>query len=74
YKADLRYLKLWVLYANRVSQRSAIGIYSQLWKNGFDVSYSLLYEEYARMLEAAGRFYQTGVKRHARPIERLKAR
>ncbi|KAJ3815526.1 hypothetical protein F5876DRAFT_30363 [Lentinula aff. lateritia] len=80
YKADLRYLKLWALYANRVSQRSAIGVYSQLWKNGFGVSYSLLYEEYASILEAVGRFedadqvYRTGVKRHARPIERLKAR
>ncbi|KAJ4477193.1 hypothetical protein J3R30DRAFT_3703445 [Lentinula aciculospora] len=80
YKADLRYLKLWTLYANRVSQRSAIGIYSQLWKNGFGVSYSLLYEEYAHMLEAVGRvedaeqIYRTGIKRQARPIERLKAR
>ncbi|KAJ3783055.1 hypothetical protein GGU11DRAFT_781981 [Lentinula aff. detonsa] len=80
YKADLRYLKLWTLYANRVSQRSAIGIYSQLWKNGFGVSYSLLYEEYARMLETVGRIedadqiYRIGIKRKARPAERLKAR
>jgi checkpoint serine/threonine-protein kinase len=55
YKTDLRYLKLWTLYANRLSQRSAIGIYSQLWKKGFGVSYSLLYEEYALVLEAVGR-------------------
>ncbi|KAJ3840400.1 hypothetical protein F5878DRAFT_613209 [Lentinula raphanica] len=80
YKADLRYLRLWTIYANRVSQRSAIGIYSQLWKNGFGVSYSLLYEEYARMLESVGRIedadqiYRIGIKRQARPVERLKAR
>lgn len=55
YKGDLRYLKLWTLYANRVSQRSAIGIYSQLWKNDIGVTYSLLYEEYASMLESVGR-------------------
>ncbi|KAF5391542.1 hypothetical protein D9757_002349 [Collybiopsis confluens] len=79
YKHDLRYLKLWTLYANRVSQRSAIGIYSQLWKNGYGLTYSLLYEEYATALEAAGRtedadqIYRIGIQRQARPVERLKA-
>ncbi|KAF9267770.1 hypothetical protein L218DRAFT_893878 [Marasmius fiardii PR-910] len=78
YKSDLRYLKLWTLRARRVDMSSALSFYSQLLKNGIGISYSLLYEEYAKLLEAKGRIkdaetvFRKGLKRQARPTERLK--
>ncbi|KAG7089568.1 hypothetical protein E1B28_011238 [Marasmius oreades] len=78
YKSDLRYLKLWTLRARQVDMSTALGFYSQLLKNGIGISYSLLYEEYAKLLEAKGRIkdadtiFRKGLKRQARPTERLK--
>ncbi|KAL0580955.1 protein kinase [Marasmius crinis-equi] len=80
YKNDLRYLKLWTLRARQVDLSTALSYYSQLLKNGTGVSYSLLYEEYAKLLEAKGRIkdadtvFRKGLKRQARPTERLKKR
>ena len=56
YKNDLRYLKLWTLRARQADLSTALSYYSQLLKNGIGISYSLLYEEYAKLLEAKGRW------------------
>lgn len=55
YKTDLRYLKLWSLYARQVDRSGAIAIYAYLVSNEIGTSYSVLYEEYATLLEADGR-------------------
>lgn len=55
YKTDLRFLKLWILYAHQVERPIAIAIYAFLLKNEIGTSYSVLYEEYAKMLEADGK-------------------
>lgn len=55
YKTDLRYLKLWSLYARQVERPAAIDIYTDLFTNDIGISYSALYEEYAALLEADGR-------------------
>jgi checkpoint serine/threonine-protein kinase len=52
YKTDLRYLKLWSLYARKVE--SPATIYAFLLANEIGTNYSLLYEEYADVLEQAG--------------------
>lgn len=55
YKTDLRYLKLWVLYARQVERPDAIAIFAYLVANDIGTSYSVLYEEYASLLELDGR-------------------
>jgi checkpoint serine/threonine-protein kinase len=55
YKTDLRYLKLWVLYAKHCERHGALSIYKFLMTNDIGVAYSLLYEEYANALELQGR-------------------
>src|SRR6266446_7581066 len=45
YKTDLRYLKLWGLYARQVEKVGAISIYSYLVSNDIGTSYSALYED-----------------------------
>lgn len=54
YKTDLRYLKLWTLYARHLEHRAAIEVYVSLLKNEIGSSYALLYEKYAELLEASG--------------------
>jgi checkpoint serine/threonine-protein kinase len=56
YKTDLRYLKLWALYARQVEKAGAISIYSYLVSNDIGTSYSALYEDYADLLEEEGRW------------------
>lgn len=53
WRDDLRYLKLWVLYATYV-EKPAI-IYKFLEVNEIGTSHALLYEEFATVLERAGR-------------------
>lgn len=67
YKRDLRYLKMWVLYAAWVQQQqgrkpgsgrveeSVIEIYRNLEETGIGTSYDLLYQEYGIVLVAARR-------------------
>jgi checkpoint serine/threonine-protein kinase len=55
YKTDLRYLKIWSLYARQVERSAGIDIYAYLLSNEIGISYSVLYEEYAALLEADGR-------------------
>ncbi|KAJ7364009.1 hypothetical protein DFH08DRAFT_730369 [Mycena albidolilacea] len=80
YKTDLRYLKLWILYIRQLTRVDAVATFAFLLANGIGASYSILYEEYAAILELDGRHaeaktvYQKGIKRQVRPLERLKSR
>jgi checkpoint serine/threonine-protein kinase len=53
YKTDLRYLKIWSLYAQRVERPATI--YTFLIANEIGTIYAMLYEEYANVLEKDGR-------------------
>ncbi|KAJ7475839.1 hypothetical protein FB451DRAFT_1366515 [Mycena latifolia] len=80
YKTDLRYLKLWLLYIRQLTRADGIATFASLLANGIGASYSILYEEYANILELDGRnteaetVYRKGIKRQVRPLERLKIR
>ncbi|OBZ67657.1 putative WD repeat-containing protein C9G1.05 [Grifola frondosa] len=73
WRDDFRYLKLWVLYATYV-EKPAI-VYKFLVVNDIGTSYSLLYEEFAVVLERAGRrteadeTYLLGIARKASPMD-----
>ncbi|KZT25764.1 hypothetical protein NEOLEDRAFT_1021766, partial [Neolentinus lepideus HHB14362 ss-1] len=76
WKSDIRYLKLWVLYASYI-ERPAI-IYRFCLANGIGTEHELLYEEFALSLERSGRreeadkIYLLGIARQAQPLDRLK--
>jgi hypothetical protein len=53
WREDLRYLKLWVLYANYVEKPTLI--YRFLLANEIGTTFALLYEEFATVLERNGR-------------------
>ncbi|TFY82112.1 hypothetical protein EWM64_g1903, partial [Hericium alpestre] len=78
YKCDLRYLKMWTLYANLVDK--PIVVFKHIMTKGIGIVYAQLYEEYALMLEREGRHsdadqvYRAGIQRKARPPERLRKR
>lgn len=54
WRDDLRYLKLWVLYASYVERPATI--YKFLLVNEIGTSHALFYEEYATALERAGQY------------------
>ncbi|GBE88748.1 Mitotic spindle checkpoint component mad3 [Sparassis crispa] len=78
WRGDMRYLKLWVLYASYV-EKPAI-IFKFLLVNEIGTSHALLYEEFANVLERAGRrneadeTYLLGIARKASPAERLESK
>ncbi|RPD61278.1 hypothetical protein L227DRAFT_524419 [Lentinus tigrinus ALCF2SS1-6] len=78
WRQDIRYLKLWVLYAGYVDKPTII--YKYLLVNEIGTNHTLLYEEYAIALERANRrveadeTYLLGIARKAAPLERLEAR
>ncbi|KAF4614186.1 hypothetical protein D9613_007585 [Agrocybe pediades] len=80
YKTDLRYLKLWALYARQVDKVGAIAIYAYLVEHDIGTSYAALYEDYASLLERTNKrneadsIFRKGIKKSARPLERLKTR
>lgn len=53
FKTDLRYLKIWVMYARRIEDPATV--YAHLLAKHIGTTYALLYEEYADLLEKAGR-------------------
>lgn len=53
WRADLRYLKLWTLYASYVDKPTVI--YKYLLVNEIGTAHALFYEEYAMALERANR-------------------
>ncbi|KAH8987800.1 Mad3/BUB1 homology region 1-domain-containing protein [Lactarius akahatsu] len=78
WRTDLRYLKLWVLYASYVENPTII--YRYLLANDIGTAFAQLYEEFAIVLERNGRrtdadeIYLLGVNRQASPVERLQAK
>ncbi|KAH9855355.1 Mad3/BUB1 homology region 1-domain-containing protein [Lenzites betulinus] len=78
WRGDLRYLKLWTLYASYVDKPTII--YKYLLVNEIGTSHALFYEEYAVALERANRrveadeTYLLGIARKAAPLERLEAK
>lgn len=54
YKNDMRYLKLWILYASIVDHPTKI--YAYLNTNEIGSGYSLFYEEYCNALERGGQY------------------
>ncbi|CCM01398.1 uncharacterized protein FIBRA_03449 [Fibroporia radiculosa] len=78
YKGDLRYLKLWLLYASHIEDPTVI--YAFLLENNIGAVYAQLYWEYAAALERSRRrseaeaIYKQGIRRRARPLDPLTRR
>lgn len=78
WRGDLRYLKLWLLYASYVEKPTMI--YKFLIANDIGTSFALLYEEHAAVLERDGRrkeadeVYSLGIARRASPLDHLENR
>ena len=54
YRGDLRFLKIWLTYAQRVENPDHIYVY--LLKHGIGTIYAHLYEDYATSLESKNRY------------------
>lgn len=78
WKGELKYLKLWLLYASFVEK--PILIFKFLLANDIGTSHAVLYEEYAAALERAGRrneadaIFLLGIARQASPLEHLQSK
>ncbi|CAH7688554.1 BUB protein kinase [Phakopsora pachyrhizi] len=79
YRPDLRYLKLWALYARQCSQPGAIQIYEFLESKGIGVTHSMFFEEWANAVESVhkdlskvSRIFDLGINLEAKPLNRLK--
>lgn len=78
YQNDPRYLRLWNLYAKHMD--SPEDCYRFLFAKGIGEKLASLYEEFALVLEQAGRraeadkVYNLGINRFAMPLDRLKRR
>ncbi|CAA7267225.1 unnamed protein product [Cyclocybe aegerita] len=78
WRSDLKYLKLWLLYASYVEKPTVI--YKFLIANDIGTEFALLYEEHAAVLERDGRrkeadaAYSLGIARKASPLEHLRSR
>ncbi|KAK1325446.1 3-phosphoinositide-dependent protein kinase 1 [Acorus calamus] len=76
YRDDVRFLKIWILYAD-VTQ-DVEKVYLEMEDKQIGISHSLLYEAFAFLMESKGNlvealsFYQLGISRKAEPLERLK--
>ncbi|KAJ7666035.1 Mad3/BUB1 homology region 1-domain-containing protein [Mycena polygramma] len=75
---EMKYLKLWLLYASFVEKPTII--YNFLIANEIGTNFALLYEENAAVLERDGRrkeaddAYLLGIARRAAPLDHLKVR
>jgi len=79
YRSDLRYLKLWVLYARNCSKLGATKIYEYLHSKGIGVDFGMFYEEWASAIDQNPAHAKTiekildlGIQRGAEPLKRLK--
>ncbi|WRT69974.1 uncharacterized protein IL334_006965 [Kwoniella shivajii] len=78
YTQDVRYLKLWVMYARQIERREEI--WSFLESRDIGTKHSVFYEEWASALEGLGRrkkadeIFKLGIARKAAPLDRLKNR
>ncbi|KAF9530226.1 other/BUB protein kinase [Crepidotus variabilis] len=78
WRKDIKYLKLWLLYASYVEKPTII--YKFLIANEIGTDHALLYEEHAAVLERDGRrreadgAYSLGIARKAHPLDHLQSR
>ncbi|KAF9567127.1 hypothetical protein CPC08DRAFT_703363 [Agrocybe pediades] len=78
WRSDLKYLKLWLLYASYVEKPTIV--YKFLVANDIGTEFALLYEEHAAVLERDGRrkeadeVYALGIARKASPLDHLENR
>ncbi|KAK7044803.1 mitotic spindle checkpoint component mad3 [Favolaschia claudopus] len=78
WRGEMKYLKLWLLYASFVEKPTII--YNFLIANEIGTGFAILYEEFAAVLDRDGRrkeaddTYLLGIARRASPLEHLKAR
>ncbi|EFP86922.1 BUB protein kinase [Puccinia graminis f. sp. tritici CRL 75-36-700-3] len=79
YRSDLRYLKLWVLYARHCSKLGATKIYEYLNSKEIGIDFSMFYEEWASSvdqhpdnLKTIEEIFDLGIQRGAEPLNRLK--
>lgn len=76
YRDDIRYLKIWLEYADQCTDPEVV--YNFLDVNGVGQDHSLFYMRYARCLEQknkmkrADEIYSLGIARGAQPLEKLK--
>ncbi|TKY69134.1 Mitotic spindle checkpoint protein BUBR1 [Spatholobus suberectus] len=77
YKDDLRYLKVWLEYADNCFDADVI--YAFLDANGIGKTHSNFYIAYALHLESKNKFkaanqtFELGISRNAQPVDKLKA-
>ncbi|WVQ78936.1 hypothetical protein IAT38_001028 [Cryptococcus sp. DSM 104549] len=78
FSQDVRYLKLWVMYARQIERREEIWAFLE--SRDIGTKNAEFYEEWASALEGLGRrkkadeIYRIGIARKASPLERLKLR
>lgn len=78
WKQEMKYLKLWLLYASYVEKPTVI--YRFMIANEIGTNFALLYEEFAAVLERDGRkkdaddIYTLGMARKATPLDHLQNR
>ncbi|PIA35206.1 hypothetical protein AQUCO_03600103v1 [Aquilegia coerulea] len=76
YRNDIRFLKIWILYADSIQDFDSV--FKMLEKEDVYLSYAILYLSYAMFLEDKGNFieadrvYRLGISRDAQPLEELK--
>ncbi|KAI9356917.1 Mad3/BUB1 homology region 1-domain-containing protein [Pilaira anomala] len=75
YRQDLRYLKLWIEYAQFITNPE--DLFELLFQHGIGTELAPLYEEYASLLETLGRYddafriYELGIESEVHPVRRL---
>ncbi|KAF5378698.1 hypothetical protein D9757_005946 [Collybiopsis confluens] len=78
WRKEMKYLKLWMLYASFVEKPTII--YRFLLANDIGADFAILYEEFAAVLERDGRrkeaddVYSLGIARKASPLDHLRGR
>ncbi|KAK9861739.1 hypothetical protein WJX84_012354 [Apatococcus fuscideae] len=78
YKSDIRYLRVWIHYANLLPEPQ--DVFHFLKENGIGQEFALYYLAYATYLELRGNFsradatFQAGLSRHAQPEAKLRAK
>ncbi|THV00708.1 hypothetical protein K435DRAFT_827923 [Dendrothele bispora CBS 962.96] len=78
WRGEMKYLKLWMLYAGFVEKPTII--YKFLLANDVGTNFGIMYEEFAAILERDGRrkeadeVYALGIARKAGPLDHLKNR
>ncbi|KAK9866029.1 hypothetical protein WJX84_003204 [Apatococcus fuscideae] len=78
YKQDIRYLRVWIHYANLLPEPQ--DVFHFLKENDIGQDFALFYLAYATYLELRGNFsradatFQAGLSRHAQPEAKLRAK